>query len=105
MLKAELWNRSVSRVELDQRARDARLRLERIERQFVPRAASTHSALRWLLYRFSGGNFVSASRESRTRGPLSSRRPRLRQIPEVWLEVRGSSRRTSDLSFCHPCAG
>jgi hypothetical protein len=40
MLKAELWNKSVPRVELDQRARDARLRLERIGRQLVPRAAS-----------------------------------------------------------------
>ena len=29
MLRANLWNDSVSRVELDQRARDARLRLER----------------------------------------------------------------------------
>jgi len=29
MLRANLWNKSVSRVELDQRARDARLRLER----------------------------------------------------------------------------
>jgi hypothetical protein len=32
MLRANLWNKSMSRVELDQRARDARLRLERIER-------------------------------------------------------------------------
>jgi hypothetical protein len=31
MLRANLWNKSVSRVELDQRARDTRLRLERIE--------------------------------------------------------------------------
>ena len=32
MPKADLWNRSVSRVELDQRVRDARLRFERLER-------------------------------------------------------------------------
>jgi hypothetical protein len=89
MLKAELWNKSVSRVELDQRARDARVRLERIERQLVLRAASTHSSLRRLLYLFSSGISVSASRESRTRGPLSSRRPRLPQIQEIWLEVCG----------------
>jgi hypothetical protein len=82
MLKAELWNKSVSRVELDQRARDARVRLERIERQLVLRAASTHSSLRWLLYLFSSGISVSASRESRTRGPLSSRPPRIPQIQE-----------------------
>jgi hypothetical protein len=105
MLKAELWNKSVPRVELDQVARDARLRLERIERQLVPRAASTRSRHGRLFYFFTGCNLVSASRESRTRGPLSSRRPHLPQIQEVWLEVRGSSCRTSDLSFCRPCAG
>jgi hypothetical protein len=49
MLKAELWNKSVPRVELDQQARDARLRLERIGRQLVPRAASTRSPRRRLL--------------------------------------------------------
>ena len=41
MLRANLWNKSVSRVELDQRAREARLRLERIERQLVPRVVMT----------------------------------------------------------------
>jgi hypothetical protein len=105
MLRAKLWNKSVPRVELDQRARATRLRLERIERQLVPRAASTHSSLRRLLYLFRGGIFVSASRESRTRGPLSNRRPRLPQIQEVWVEECGSFCRASDLSFCHPCAG
>ena len=35
MLRANIWNESVSRVELDQQARDARLRLERIERLLV----------------------------------------------------------------------
>ena len=38
MLKVDLWNKSVPRVELDQRARDARLQLERIERLLVPAA-------------------------------------------------------------------
>ena len=52
-MKVDLWNRSVPRVELDQRARDARLRLERIERLLVPRAT------------------VAAS-TSRTRTPLST---------------------------------
>src|SRR5215213_4731327 len=31
MLKVGVWNKSVPRVELDQRARDARLQLERME--------------------------------------------------------------------------
>jgi hypothetical protein len=72
MMRANLWNKSVSRVELDQRARDARLRLERIERLLVLRAAVTDSWLRRLLYLCSGGIFASASR---TRGPPSVRRP------------------------------
>jgi hypothetical protein len=46
MLRASLSNKSVSRVELDQRARDARLRLERIERLLVLRAAVTDTWLR-----------------------------------------------------------
>ena len=32
MLQVDLWNKSVPQVELDQRARDARLRLDRVER-------------------------------------------------------------------------
>jgi hypothetical protein len=39
MLRANLSNKSVSRVELDLRARDARLRLERIERLLLLHAA------------------------------------------------------------------
>jgi hypothetical protein len=47
MLKETLWSKSVPQVELDQRARDARLQLERIERLLVPRATVTNSWLRW----------------------------------------------------------
>jgi hypothetical protein len=43
-----LLSKSVPRVELDQRSREARLRIERIERLLVPRAAVTHSRLRSL---------------------------------------------------------
>ena len=102
MLRANLWNKSVSRVELDQRAREARLRLERIERQLLPRAL-TRSPLKRLLYLCRGGIFVSVSRESRTRGPLSDRRPsRMLTIHRVWVAECGSFRRSSDLSLCHP---
>jgi hypothetical protein len=89
MLKSELWNKSVPRVELDQRARNARLRLERIGRHLVPRAASTRSPRRRLIYLFTGGIFVCVSRESRTRGPLSSRRPRMLQIRRGWFPSAG----------------
>ena len=49
MLRAILCNKSASRVEIDQRARDARLRLERIERLLVLRATLTDSWLRRVL--------------------------------------------------------
>jgi hypothetical protein len=52
MLRAKLWNKSVPRVELDQRAREARLRLERIERQLLPRALTRSR---------SGGSFIFAA--------------------------------------------
>jgi hypothetical protein len=94
MLRAKLWNESVPRVELDERAREARLRLERIERQLLPRAAVTRPL-------FSGGVYPGASRESRTRWPLSNRRPS-RQFMTVWVEECGSFCRASNLSLCHP---
>jgi hypothetical protein len=36
MPRTNFWSRSVSRVELDQRSREARLRLERIEPRLMP---------------------------------------------------------------------
>jgi len=44
MLRKNLWNKSVPRVELDQRARDARLRLDQIERLAVPPTAKMFRA-------------------------------------------------------------
>jgi hypothetical protein len=85
MPRTNLWNQSVPRVELDQRSREARLRLERIERLFVPRAAVTHSRLGRLLGLLSVGIYRGAPQESRIRGPLSDRRPSRRPtILEVW---------------------
>jgi len=40
MSRKNLWNKSVPRVELDQRARDARLRLARLERPAEPHPAA-----------------------------------------------------------------
>ena len=102
MRRANLWNQSVSWVELDQRARDARLRLERLERLLLPRAAVRRSPLGLLLYLCSGV-FASASRESRPRGPVSNRRPsRTPTIDDIWVEERGSFCRASDLVLCRP---
>ena len=88
MLRTNLWDKSVPRVELDQRARDARLRLEQLERLLAPRAAAARSWLRRVVCLFS---LPYGSRGDRTRGPLSSRRPsRSPKIPEIWLEMCGS---------------
>ena len=88
MLKSNLWTKSVPRFELDQRARDARLQLEQLERLLAPRAAAARSWLRRVVCLFS---FGYGSREDRTRGPLSNRRPsRSLKIPDIWLEMCGS---------------
>jgi hypothetical protein len=81
MLKAIIGSNSVPRVEIDQRARDARIRLEQIERLLVPRAAVTVSRLRRVRYLFNFGSPSVGSRTSRTRrGLLNNRRPRMPQI-------------------------
>jgi hypothetical protein len=80
MSKAILRDKSVSRVEIDQRARDARLRLEQIERLLLSRAAVTASWLRRVLYLFSFGRRGVGSRTRRILGPLNNRRPRMPQI-------------------------
>jgi hypothetical protein len=41
MARINLWNKSLPRIELDHRARDARLQLARVERLAVPRASVT----------------------------------------------------------------
>jgi hypothetical protein len=87
MPKTNLWIiRSVRRVELDHRAREARLRLEQIERLMVrPRAAATHSRLRRLLFLLSVRIYRRGPQKNRVRGPLSDRRPsRMLTILAIW---------------------
>jgi hypothetical protein len=84
MPRMNIWSQSVPRVELDQRSREARLRLQRIERLLIPRAAVRQSRLRRVLYLFSVGMYRRALQERRVRGPLSDRRPfRMPTILEV----------------------
>ena len=66
--RTNLWSQSVPRVELGQRSREARLRLERIERQPLPVYCSNAFPAQAISY---GGK----SRESRIRGPLNDRDP------------------------------
>jgi len=91
MLNANLWSKSVPQVELDQQAHEARLRVERIEPLFMPRAAVTDSWLRRAFGLFSFALYGEARQGNRTRGPLSNRRPsRMPKIQEDCLEVCGS---------------
>ena len=85
MLKAILCNKSGSRVEIDQRARDARLQLEQIERLLVSRAAVTSSRLTRVFYLFSFARPGERWQTIRTRGPLNNRRPRAPQIHSGWI--------------------
>ena len=85
MLKALLYDKSASRIESDQRARDARLRLEQIERLLAPRAAVTAWCARRVLYLFSFATLGEGWRTSRARGPLNIRRPLVPKIHRGWV--------------------
>ena len=87
MLK--VCNKSVPRVELDQRARDARLRLERVERLLAPRAAVTVLWFRRVVCLFSFGRPGDGSRAGRIRGPLSNRRPPMPEFLRGWASFPG----------------
>ena len=77
MLKGNFPMRNVPRVELDQRAREARLRLERVERLLVPHPAARYQWLRWLICILEV-RFYAGARNSRTGGSLSEWWPSLK---------------------------
>ena len=70
MLRNNVPMRDVPRVELDQRARAARLRLERVERLLMPRPAVRHHWFRWLIC-ISAYRSRAGAREARTKGSMS----------------------------------
>ena len=74
MSRIILWSRNLSRVELDQRSREARLRLEQLERLLVPHAAVRRYRRRRLLS-FGAGRYRHALQEHRVGGPLSDQPP------------------------------
>jgi hypothetical protein len=91
MARPNLWSNSVPRVELDHRARDARARLVRIERLFVPCAAVAGFWLRRLVRLLGFRIFGNGGRGDRTAGSLSN--PRSGCMPEtdsVWIEGCGA---------------
>jgi len=87
MVRIKFGIKSVPRVELDQRARDARVRLVQIERLIVPRASVAGfwlSPLGRLLGSRAGGNRRGGGQGSGSQGD-----PRLGCFPEsgcIWLE-------------------
>jgi hypothetical protein len=86
MAKRKLWSNSVSRVELDQRARDARIRLFRIERLFLPRAPVAGfwlSPLIRLLGSRPGGNGRRGGRGSGSQS--DSRLGCMRETGSAWF--------------------
>src|SRR6202158_2849359 len=94
MARVNLWNKSVSRVELDHRARDTRLQLVRVERLVVPRASMAGSWLSpfvRLLGSRTGGN-----RRNGGRGGGSQSDPRLGCMPEIKKVCRSEERRVGE---------
>jgi hypothetical protein len=98
MPRINFWSRSLSRVELDQRSREARLRLEQVERLLILCAAVRQSRLRRLLSLFRFGGYGERPQRSRIRGPLSDRRPSHR--PTI-LEMRRLEEALSSTLFAH----
>jgi hypothetical protein len=66
MPSTNLWTESVSRVEIDQRSREARLQFEQIDRLFILSDTVTHSHLKRLLYFFTVDRYGRLRQEYRT---------------------------------------
>jgi hypothetical protein len=80
----------MSRAELDQRAREARLRFERIDRLLILRATVTHSGIRRLLYLATVGRYGEMQQEGEAKELLSDRWPsRLSMLFGLCLENAG----------------
>jgi hypothetical protein len=63
MRRINFWSRSLSRVELDQRSREVRLRRERLEQLLISHAAVRQSRRR--LLSFGVGRYTHALQERR----------------------------------------
>jgi hypothetical protein len=86
MPKANQWNCSAPRVELDHRARQARLRLEQIEQLIALHQAAKTSWFRRILSCFTVTMDEDRSRSRQTSRPLSNRRPPPRRTYKAWAE-------------------
>jgi hypothetical protein len=90
MPKTNMSSQSMSRIEIDQRSREARLRFERTDLLFVLSTTVTHSWLRGLLYLFTGRRCGGLPKEGGVKEPLSDRwASRLPMLLGIWLEHAG----------------
>ena len=90
MPKTNMSSQSVSRIEIDQRSREARVRFERTDLLFVLSTTVTHSWLRGLLYLFTGRRYGGLPKEGGVTERLSDRWPsRLPMLLGIWLEHAG----------------
>ena len=90
MPRTNLWDRSMPRVELDRRSREARLRFERIDQLFIVRATVTPSRLRRLLYLFRVGRYGGLPQKGEVEEQLSNGWPSgLPMLFGLWLENAG----------------
>ncbi len=102
MLRTSFCNRSLSRIEIDQRSREARFRLEQIERLLIPYAAVRQSRFRHLL------SLSRSRRPQKSRRPMNNRRPprmptilvvrRLRDLFWPLIARQGLNNQTTDPS-------
>src|SRR5881392_393031 len=83
MSRADLWRWSATRAEIDHRSREARLRLEHLERLLIMRALPARSWVRRVLYRCGLRLFNGRRVPSRSCGidPAGARRSERRHIP------------------------
>jgi hypothetical protein len=94
MSRVHLWGRSVPRVELDQRAREARLRLEQVQRLLVGRGSEPRSRLDRVLRLVGIAIFrgrsrrLAAARRSRAAGGF----PEIAEIAVLTCSPRNASR-------------
>ena len=96
MSRTDLWWWNAARVEIDHRSREARLRLEQLERLLMQRVLPTRSRPSWVLYRlgprpFGGGREQGRSPEI---APTGARHRQSRDIPTE-VCIGGVMRRTS----------
>jgi len=87
MSRTDLWWWSAARVEIDQRAREARLRFEQLERMLRLRGRPTRSSPRRVLYRRRGLGFFSGRRVQSRSAKVTPTGPRCRQARHIPTEV------------------